>query len=65
MVDDPGLDEIMERHRQAGAGGAECAPHLICSSPATSLPIKKHPRRGAFLLVRATGLEPARSRNGT
>ena len=38
--------------------------HLMGSRPA-SITNKAAPQRGAALLVRATGLEPARSRSGT
>ena len=57
-----GLDKIMEWLRQAVASGAHPRRIQMGSSPFPLLPIKKHPIRGAFLLVPVTGLEPVRCR---
>ena len=47
------------RHRAGGKQMPTGHLHLMGSSP-VSLTSKKHPVRGAFLLVPATGLEPVR-----
>ena len=55
---------LMCRRHPAAEGQSTGLSHLIGSSP-LPIPTKKHPQRGAFSLVRATGLEPARFRRGT